>query len=174
LPRPASLGRRAGPDRPLRGRPGQRTEYRGPRYLRSVPVALDGRLDPDAAQALGIREGRPRLSRRRGGGVPRDGRAEAARPAGPCGARADLRPAPRDGQAVRPGAAGGVRTELPHPAELARGGTDARIAPGVLACPGSLQLAQKAVASLHGYLRVPAPPPALRLHRHVPLPLPAA
>ena len=61
LPEPAGDRGRAGADRHVRRRPGQREQRAEPHRLRSVPLAVVGHLDPDADEALGPDQGRSRL-----------------------------------------------------------------------------------------------------------------
>ena len=77
------IGGAAGADRQVRRRPGQGAERARPHRLRPDPVAEHGRVDADADEALGLREGRRRLQGHRREGVPAHRREEDHEGAGP-------------------------------------------------------------------------------------------
>ncbi len=109
LPEPARDGGAAGADRQVRRRPGQGAERARPHRLRPDPVAEHGRVDADADEALGLRQGRRRLQGHRREGVPAHRREEDHEGAGPDAARRRVPEVHDHGQGLRSGEAGRLR-----------------------------------------------------------------
>jgi ABC-type nitrate/sulfonate/bicarbonate transport system substrate-binding protein len=102
LPQPAEGGAGTGADRQVRRRPGQREERARARGLRPLPLVFDGLLDPDADEALGLRQGRRQVQGHRREGVPADRCEEVHGRSRHDAAQGDHEEVQGHGQGVRP------------------------------------------------------------------------